>query len=179
MGLTKSDKEELNKAILEYLYVNGYKDAYDAFIVDAAINTEEDTAKMQNILETKWKSVARLKRQVNVLEDQIKRYREENDANAILGGQKEGLPKQPERFKLAGHKSKVTKVAFHPVIDCLASGSDDASIKLWDCESGENDKTLKGHTAKINCIAFNGQGTLLASGSKDLSIKIWKLETFQ
>jgi len=117
MVLTKSDKEELNKAILEYLYTNGYKNAYDALVTDAEVNVQDDTTSQRNILETKWKSVARLKRQVLALEDQIKRYREENDANAILGGQKEGLPKQPERFKLVGHKSKVTKIAFHPVVD--------------------------------------------------------------
>ena len=128
MVLTKSDKEELNKAILEYLYANGYKNAYDALMTDAEINDQNDAASQRNILETKWKSVARLKRQVIALEDQIKRYREENDANAILGGQKEGLPKQPERFKWIGNKSKVTKIAFNSVIDWLASGSEDTSI---------------------------------------------------
>lgn len=179
MVLTKSDKDELNKAILEYLYANGYKNAYDALVTDAEISNPEDSSSQRNILETKWKSVARLKRQVIALEDQIKRYREENDANAILGGQKEGLPKQPERFKWIGHKHKVTKIAFHPVVDCLASGSEDASIKLWDWESGENDRTLKGHTSKINWIAFNNQGTFLASWSKDLSIKLWNIENFQ
>lgn len=112
------------------------------------------------------------------LEDQIKRYREENDINAIFGGQKEGLPKQPERFKLMGHRSKITKIAFHPVIDHLASGSEDASIKLWDYESGEVEKTLKGHTTKINSLEYNKSGTMLASCSKD-SIKLWSMETFQ
>lgn len=112
------------------------------------------------------------------LEDQIKRYREENDAKAILGGQKEGLPKQPERFKLVGHKNKITKVAFHPIIDCLASASDDASIKLWDCESGECERTLKGHTSKINTLEFNNQGTMIASCSKDM-VKLWSMESYQ
>lgn len=179
MGLTKSDKDELNKAILEYLYKNNYKEAHDAFITEAEIDPEEDTSKMRNILETKWKSVARLKRQVLALEEDIKRYREENDINAIIGGQKEGLPKQPERYVLRGHKNKITKIAFHPIIDCLATGSEDASIKLWDSESGEIEKTLKGHTAKINSLCFNRQGTYLASCSKDLSIKLWNMETSQ
>lgn len=97
------------------------------------------------------------------LEDQIRRYKEENDPNAILGGQKEGLPKQPERYILQGHRNRVNRVIFHPVVDTLASASDDASIKLWDYEAGEIDKTLKGHTSKINDIVFNKQGTVLAS----------------
>ena len=179
MGLTKNDKDDLNKAILEYLYKNNYRDSYDTFCVEAEIDTSEDTSKQRNILETKWKSVARLKRQVLALEEDIKRYRDENDINAIMGGQKEGLPKQPERFVLQGHKSKITKIAFHPIIDCLASGSEDASIKLWDSESGEIEKTMKGHTGKINSICFNKQGTFLASCGKDLTIKLWNMEKFQ
>lgn len=63
MGLTKGEKEELNKAILEYLYNNDYKDAYDAFVIDSGVDTEE-SGKMKNILESKWKAVARLKKQI-------------------------------------------------------------------------------------------------------------------
>jgi platelet-activating factor acetylhydrolase IB subunit alpha len=120
------------------------------FLGEAGVNSEDDNIKQKNILEIKWKSVARLKKQVLALEDQIKRYREENDVNAIMGSQKEGLPKQPERYKLQGHKNKITKVAFHPIHDLLASASEDSSIKLWDSESGEIEKTLKGHTSKVN-----------------------------
>lgn len=80
-----------------------------------------------------------------------------------MGVQKEGLPKQPEKYELVGHKNKITNVKFHPLYDLLASASEDASIKLWDSETGENDKTLRGHTKKINSLAFNNQGTILAS----------------
>lgn len=113
-----------------------------------------------------------------VIEDQIKRYREERDLSAIGPGQKQGLPKLPERFSWLGHKHRITGVDFHPLHDILASGSDDSSIKLWDSESGEIDKTLKGHTSKINSLWFNKQGTLIASCSKDM-IKLWSLESFQ
>lgn len=64
MVLTKTDKLDLNKAILEYLYKNGYKEAHDLFIVEAEIDTSEDTSAKRNILETKWKSVAKLKKQI-------------------------------------------------------------------------------------------------------------------
>lgn len=178
MGLTKADKDELNKAIIEYLYNNGYGETYDIFMQEAEVDVGESSSKPRNILETKWKSVARLKKQVLALEDQIRRYKEENDTSAIYGAQKDGLPKQPERYKLTGHKNKITKVAFHPIIDCLASASEDAKIKLWDCETGEIDKTLTGHTSKVNSIVFNNQGNILASCSKD-QIKLWSTETNQ
>jgi len=64
MVLNKSDKEDLNKAILEYLYKNGYKEAHDLFIEEAEIDTNDDSPMKRNILETKWKSVAKLKRQI-------------------------------------------------------------------------------------------------------------------
>lgn len=163
MGLTKDQKVELNKAILEYLFNNGYKNAYDSLIQDAEIDVDDDGKRTKNILETKWKSVAKLKRQVLSLEEQIRRYKEENDTTAIMGEQKEGLPKQPEKFELIGHKNKITKVEFHPLYDLLATASEDASIKLWDTETGENEKTMRGHTKKINSIAFNKQGKMLAS----------------
>lgn len=70
-------------------------------------------------------------------------------------------------------------MVFHPVIDLLASASEDASIKLWDSESGEVEKTLKGHTQKVNAIAINRQGNILASCSKDLSVKLWDLEKYE
>lgn len=179
MGLTKDQREELNKAILEYMFANGYQNAYDAFIEDSGVDPEDDSIKAKNMLETKWKSVARLKRQVLALEDQIKRYKEENDAGAIMGQQKEGLPKQPEKFEMIGHKNRVTAVKFHPVYDQLATASEDASIKLWDTETGDNDKTMRGHTKKINSIAYNNQGTYMASCGMDLSIKLWNLEVHQ
>jgi len=179
MGLTKTDKDELNKAILEYLYSNNYKNSYDAFVSETEIDPAEDSSKHKNVLEVKWKSVARLKRQVQTLEDQIRRFKEENDTKAIYGGQKEGMPKQPEKFVCLGHKQKISKVAFHPIYDILASSSDDASIKLWDTETGENDKTMRGHTKKINYITFNNQGTFLASCGNDQTIRFWNLEIHQ
>jgi platelet-activating factor acetylhydrolase IB subunit alpha len=163
MGLTKDQKEDLNKAILEYLFNSGYQTTYDALIQDSDVDPNDDGKRTKNILETKWKSVARLKRQVLALEDQIKRYKEENDTGAIMGHQKEGLPKQPEKFELIGHKNKVTRVSFHPLYDLLATASEDASIKLWDTETGENEKTMRGHTKKINAISFNNQGTFIVS----------------
>ena len=64
MVLTKSDKEELNKAILEYMYQNGYKDSHDTFLQETNVDLSSDTASKRNILETKWKSVAKLKKQI-------------------------------------------------------------------------------------------------------------------
>jgi platelet-activating factor acetylhydrolase IB subunit alpha len=49
----------------------------------------------------------------------------------------DAIPREPEKMKLKGHRAKITKVAFHPIYTQLASSSEDASIKIWDYETGE------------------------------------------
>lgn len=85
------------------------------------------------------------------------------------------LPRAPARHHLTGHRQSVTCVAFHPVFSSLGSGSDDGTIKIWDWELGELERTLKGHTKAVLDVDYGGPrgGTLLASCSSDLTIKLW------
>lgn len=64
MALTKKDKDELNRAIAEYLYNNGFGTSYDSFLAEAEISPDENLASQRNILQTKWKLVAKLKKQI-------------------------------------------------------------------------------------------------------------------
>ena len=50
------------------------------------------------------------------------------------GGLGDGLPKEPERHVLRGHKSRITRVAMHPVYSDVASSSEDGTVKIWDYE---------------------------------------------
>jgi platelet-activating factor acetylhydrolase IB subunit alpha len=43
----------------------------------------------------------------------------------------------------------------------MVSASEDATIKVWDFENGEFEKTLKGHTNGVQDIAFDQSGKLL------------------
>lgn len=85
------------------------------------------------------------------------------------------LPRAPARHTLQSHRDPVTCVAFHPVFSSLASGSEDYTIKIWDWEHGELERTIKGHTNAVLDLDFGGPrgGTLLASCSNDLTIKLW------
>jgi platelet-activating factor acetylhydrolase IB subunit alpha len=85
------------------------------------------------------------------------------------------LPRSPARHTLQSHRDPITCVAFHPVFSSLASGSEDYTIKIWDWELGELERTIKGHTKAVLDVDFGGPrgGTLLASCSSDLTIKLW------
>ena len=85
------------------------------------------------------------------------------------------LPRSPARHVLQSHRSPVTCVAFHPVFSSLASGGEDTTIKIWDWELGELERTVKGHTRAVLDVDYGGPrgGTLLASCSSDLTIKLW------
>ena len=57
------------------------------------------------------------------------------------------LLKTPVKYAMTGHKKTVTSLAFHPSYTQLASSSEDGSIKLWDFENGDYERSLKGHTS--------------------------------
>jgi platelet-activating factor acetylhydrolase IB subunit alpha len=84
------------------------------------------------------------------------------------------LPSIPTHT-LESHREGITCIAFHPTYSSLASGSEDCTIKIWDWEFGELERTLKGHSQSVTDLEFGGQRDkiLLASSSDDLKIKIW------
>lgn len=85
------------------------------------------------------------------------------------------LPKSPPRHALESHRDTINSLAFHPVYSSIATCSDDCTIKIWDWELGELEKTIKGHTRAVTDVDYGGPkgGILLASSSSDLSIKLW------
>lgn len=85
------------------------------------------------------------------------------------------IPASQPKFDLESHTASVNCVAFHPVFSSLASGSDDFTIKIWDWELGELERTIKAHTQAVRDLDFGGPkgAILLASCSSDLTIKLW------
>ncbi|GAM22704.1 hypothetical protein SAMD00019534_058790 [Acytostelium subglobosum LB1] len=87
---------------------------------------------------------------------------------------------------LRGHKEIVWSLLFEPETNTLISGSEDMTVKVWDCsrmgdthmfyDDLEDSKkrcirTLSGH--KNGTICLGSTPTRLVSGSADGSIKIW------
>ncbi|MGL5877528.1 MAG: WD40 repeat domain-containing protein, partial [Xenococcaceae cyanobacterium] len=87
---------------------------------------------------------------------------------------------------LEGHTGWVTSVACSAPApaansrdssNLLASGSTDATVKLWNVGTGECLKTFQGHTHWIRSVAFCPQGKILASSSEDETVKLWDIST--
>jgi platelet-activating factor acetylhydrolase IB subunit alpha len=75
----------------------------------------------------------------------------------------EWLPRAPAKHTLTGHRAPVTALSFHPIFNNLATGSEDATLKIWDWETGELERTLKGHTRTVTDCEFDSKGKNLGA----------------
>ncbi|KAK3046734.1 Lissencephaly-1 [Extremus antarcticus] len=184
--LTSRQAEELHKALIAYLNSTGYTQS--AQTIRDELNIPESsfdaaTAKRyEGLLEKKWTSVVRLQKKIMDLEAKAVTLQNEldNATPTSLAARKNHdpatwLPRAPARHTLQSHRQPITSVAFHPLFSSLASGSEDCTIKIWDYELGELERTLKSHTKAVLDVDFGGPrgNTLLASCSSDLTIKLW------
>ena len=84
--------------------------------------------------------------------------------------QTDWVPRAPASYTLAGHRGVIAKVAFHPLFNLIASASEDATVKIWDWETGEFERTLKGHVRNVNDLDFDSKGNLLGVCSQ---LSLW------
>lgn len=200
--LPQRQKDDLNRAIADYLASNNYKETLEQFLKEAQIQpgnapggdvtAGDSNKKNSGVLEKKWTAVVRLQKKIVELETAIEQkdqelqqmrmggvgglvgtYRPAGSALGVKRSPLEWIPRPPEKFCLTGHRAPVTRVVFHPVYSVLASCSEDATIKIWDYESGNFERSLKGHTDVVQDVAFDPSGRMLASCSADMSIRLW------
>lgn len=186
--LSGRQKDELNRAIADYLLTNNYKDTFDSFLRETNLTNDDsllNDKKYSGVLEKKWTTVVRLQKKIADLEAALEKKDQEllQSVNTTMPGGRENkrsptewLPRPPEKFSLVGHRATVTRCVFHPIYSCIASASEDATIKIWDYENGNYERTLKGHTDVVQDLAFDTNGKMLVSCSADMSIRLWDFQ---
>ncbi|KAF9897747.1 protein with putative role during mitosis [Lobosporangium transversale] len=176
--LTDRQREELHKAILDYLSASGFTQSFQMLRTETHNQDFTPTPKSAGLLEKKWTSTIRMQKKIMELEKQVLALQEEQKNAPIrkVTDSSDYIPRAPELHTLTGHRSPITRVAFHPVFGVIASASEDTTIRIYDYETGEYERSLKGHTKAVQDISFDPRGNFLASCSIDLSIKVWDLQ---
>ncbi len=78
---------------------------------------------------------------------------------------------------LEGHSGSVTSVSVTPDGQRAVSGSHDATVRVWDLESGECVRTLEGHSEIVYSVSVTPDGLRAISGSRDATVRVWDLES--
>lgn len=56
----------------------------------------------------------------------------------------------------------------------VVSGSRDATLRVWDIDSGQCLHVLMGHVAAVRCVQYDGRRVV--SGAYDFMVKVWDPE---
>lgn len=77
---------------------------------------------------------------------------------------------------LEGHSEAILSVAFSPDGKCLATGSGDTTVRIWDLLTETPLETCVGHKHWVLFVSFSPDCTKIASGGMDHSIFVWNAE---
>ncbi|KAK3936495.1 nuclear distribution protein pac-1a [Diplogelasinospora grovesii] len=183
--LTSRQADELRKSMIAYLAAHNLNATAAALRTELNLGEDKlDAAtvkKYEGLLEKKWTSIVRLQKKIMDLESRnaALQFELDNATPSSLSMRNKDpsswLPRAPPRYTLESHRNAINCLAFHPIFSSVATGSDDFTIKIWDWEVGELERTIKGHTRAILDVDYGGPrgNILLASCSSDLTIKLW------
>ncbi|KAJ2690679.1 Lissencephaly-1, partial [Coemansia spiralis] len=166
--------KELQKSVLDFMHTQGYTESALVFARESGNEgfVADPNDRHHNLLAKKWTSVIRLQKKIMELESKLSKLQEEQPARRP-SSTTEWLPRPPARTKLTQHRYPITRVRFHPQYTVLATASEDMTVKLWDSESGDFERTIKGHTKAVQDVAFDAKGSTMVTCSADLTLRVW------
>ncbi|KAI0365155.1 dynein regulator [Pilatotrama ljubarskyi] len=183
--LTDRQQNDLHRAMLDYLHSVGYHKTYEQLKEESSqLDFEPDpNSKTKDLLVKKWTSVIRLQKKIIDLESRLAQALQDS-ANVATSpaalnqrSNPDWLPAvTPPKLTLTGHRANVNAVAFHPRYSVLVSASDDSTMKVWDWETGDLERTVQGHTRRVSDCEYDSKGKYLVSCSHDLFIKLWDVD---
>lgn len=80
---------------------------------------------------------------------------------------------------LKGHTDFILSVAFSADGKMIATGSRDATARIWDAATRRERSLLRGHVDDVNSVAFSPDSKSVATASRDGTVKIWDLGSAQ
>ncbi|EGC35809.1 hypothetical protein DICPUDRAFT_151786 [Dictyostelium purpureum] len=84
---------------------------------------------------------------------------------------------KPFVASLSGHSDGIFTMTRHPnQLNCVASGSCDGVIKLWNLTSFTERTTIQSHEGFVRGITFTPDGKYVISCGEDKTVKMWKLD---
>lgn len=78
---------------------------------------------------------------------------------------------------LVGHEQDIVSLIFSRDGRYLATGSLDASVRIWEVRTGKLIHVLSGHAAEVGGLAFTPDGRFLISSSEDGMLIVWDANT--
>ena len=85
-------------------------------------------------------------------------------------------PSEPS-IRVLAHENGASCIAFSPFGNKVASGGSDGMVKVWNADSGQEDKSTKASYAAITCLEYNSNGFLLAAGDMNSEITLLEKNT--
>lgn len=81
------------------------------------------------------------------------------------------------RIDLAGHNDAVTAVTHIAGRRLVLSGSADNTLKLWNTETQNCERTFEGHTNSVTAVCGSSDGRLAYSTGRDRTVRCWEVAT--